>query len=57
MGALSYGRWEIVTAESASQAFDLLQNQPVDLAVLDVQMGVLQDAARSGGPVNDAPHD
>jgi CheY-like chemotaxis protein len=41
MGALSNGRWEIVTAESASQAFGILQNQPVDLAVLDVQMGVM----------------
>lgn len=41
MSALSNGRWEIVTAESASQAFGILQNQPVDLAVLDVQMGVM----------------
>jgi len=41
MGALSEGRWEISTAESASQAFALLQHQPVDLAVIDINMGVM----------------
>jgi len=34
MGVLSEGQWEIFTAESASQAFALLQHQPVDLACL-----------------------
>ncbi|MCC6819662.1 MAG: response regulator [Verrucomicrobia subdivision 3 bacterium] len=41
MGVLSGGQWEIFTAESASQAFALLQNQPVDLAVIDINMGVM----------------
>ncbi len=41
MGVLSAGHWEIFTAESASQAFALLQHQPVDLAVIDINMGVM----------------
>ncbi len=41
MSVLSEGRWEIFTAESASQAFGLLQQQPVDLAVIDINMGVM----------------
>ena len=41
MGVLSNGRWEIFTAESASQAFALFQHQPVDLAVIDINMGVM----------------
>lgn len=41
MGVLSDGHWEIFTAESASQAFALLQHQPVDLAVIDINMGVM----------------
>lgn len=41
MGVYSDGQWEITTAESASRAFGVLQDQPVDLAVLDVQMGVM----------------
>lgn len=41
MGVLSKGQWEIFTAESASQAFALLQHQPVDLAVIDINMGVM----------------
>ena len=41
MGVLSEGQWEIFTAESASRAFALLQHQPVDLAVIDINMGVM----------------
>lgn len=41
MGVLSAGHWEIFTAESASQAFALLQHQPVELAVIDINMGVM----------------
>jgi CheY-like chemotaxis protein len=41
MSVLSEGRWEILTALSASQAFGVLQAQAVDLAVVDVQMGVM----------------
>lgn len=41
MSALSRGQWKIATALSASQAFAILQQQPVDLAVIDVQMDVM----------------
>ncbi|MCU0785857.1 MAG: response regulator [Verrucomicrobia bacterium] len=41
MAAFSEGRWEILTAQSASQAFAVLQEQTVDLAVIDVQMPVM----------------
>src|SRR5262245_24423814 len=41
MIALSGGRWEVLTAESASRAFALMQEQAVDLAVIDVQMSVM----------------
>jgi CheY-like chemotaxis protein len=41
MGILSEGQWDIFTAESASQAFALMQKHLVDLAVIDVQMGVM----------------
>jgi CheY-like chemotaxis protein len=41
MSVLSEGHWEVLTAESASRAFGVLQAQPVDLAVIDVQMGVM----------------
>ena len=41
MGVLSHGQWEIFTAESASRAFALLQHQPVELAVIDINMGVM----------------
>ncbi|MBE0544369.1 MAG: response regulator [Verrucomicrobia bacterium] len=41
MELYSGGRWEITTAESASRAFAVLQDHPIDLAVLDVQMGVM----------------
>lgn len=41
MSVLSEGHWEILTASSASQAFGMLQAQPVDLAVIDMQMGVM----------------
>jgi len=41
MSVLSEGRWEILTASSASQAFGILQAQPVDLAIIDMQMGVM----------------
>ncbi len=41
MGVLSQGQWEILTATSASQAFGMLQKQSVDLAVIDMQMGVM----------------
>ena len=41
MGVFSEGQWEISTADSASNAFRLLQDHPVDLAVIDVQMGVM----------------
>jgi len=38
MATFSQGRWEILTATSASQAFQLLQGRSVDLVVLDVEM-------------------
>jgi len=41
MAAYSEGKWEVFTAQSASKAFALLQTQPVDLAVIDVQMPVM----------------
>ena len=41
MGVFSNGQWEITTAVSASAAFAVLQDHPVDLAVIDVQMGVM----------------
>lgn len=41
MSVLSEGHWEVLTAESASRAFSVLQAQTVDLAVIDVQMGVM----------------
>lgn len=41
MSVLSEGHWEVLTAESASKAFGVLQAQTVDLAVIDVQMGVM----------------
>jgi CheY-like chemotaxis protein len=41
MSVLSEGHWEVLTAESASRAFAVLQSQTVDLAVIDVQMGVM----------------
>ncbi len=41
MGQICGGEWEIETADGARDAFALLQNQPVDLAVLDLQMGVM----------------
>ena len=41
MIALSGGQWTVVTAESASRAFALMQEQTVDLVVIDVQMSVM----------------
>ncbi len=41
MSVLSEGQWEVLAAESASRAFGLLQQQPVDLVVIDVQMSVM----------------
>lgn len=41
MSVLSEGRWEVMTADSASRAFSVFQAQTVDLAVIDVQMGVM----------------
>lgn len=41
MSVLSEGRWEVITADSASRAFSVFQAQTVDLAVIDVQMGVM----------------
>ena len=41
MGGLSEGHWEVLTALSASQAFGVLQAQPIDLVVVDLQMGVM----------------
>jgi CheY-like chemotaxis protein len=41
MSVMSEGRWEVLTAESASRAFGLLQERAVDLVVVDVQMGVM----------------
>lgn len=41
MSVMSEGHWEVLTAESASRAFGVLQEQAVDLAVVDVQMGVM----------------
>lgn len=41
MSVLSEGHWEVLTALNPSQAFGVLQAQPVDLVVVDVQMGVM----------------
>ena len=41
MTAMSGGAWDILAAESAGQAFTLLQAQTVELAVVDVEMGVM----------------
>lgn len=41
MTAFSGGTWDVSTADSASNAFNVLQQQPVDLIVLDLQMGVM----------------
>jgi CheY-like chemotaxis protein len=41
MEALSGGTWEVSTADTPSKAFGILQNQPMDLVVLDLQMGDL----------------
>jgi len=41
MGLQSKGGWEILTAESASRAMGILQQGPVDLIVIDVQMPVV----------------
>jgi len=41
MTAFSGGEWDVSTADSASSAFNILQQQPVDLIVLDLQMGVM----------------
>lgn len=41
MSVLSEGHWEVLTAENPSRAFNILQNHAVDLAVIDVQMGVM----------------
>jgi CheY-like chemotaxis protein len=41
MIVLSDGHWEVLVAESASRAFAMLQEQPVDLVVIDVQMSVM----------------
>lgn len=41
MDVLSQGQWEVLAAENPSQAFGFLQSQPVDLVVVDVQMGVM----------------
>jgi len=41
MSVLSEGHWEVITAESPNRAFALLQETSVDLAVVDVQMGVM----------------
>ena len=38
MTELSRGSWEILTARNASEAFQMLQQRPVDLVVLDVEM-------------------
>ncbi len=41
MATYSNGQWDVLTAPSASQAFAILQDQSVDLAVVDVQMPVM----------------
>lgn len=41
MTAHSQGAWDVLTAESASQAMGLLQKGPVDLVAIDVQMPVV----------------
>jgi CheY-like chemotaxis protein len=41
MSVMSQGQWEVLAAENPSQAFGILQSQPVDLVVVDVQMGVM----------------
>ena len=38
MTELSRGSWEVLTARNASEAFQMLQQRPVDLVVLDVEM-------------------
>jgi CheY-like chemotaxis protein len=41
MSVLSERQWVVLTAESASRAFAILQAEPVDMVVVDVQMGVM----------------
>lgn len=41
MSVMSEGQWDVITADSPSRAFSLLQAQPTDLVVVDVQMGVM----------------
>jgi CheY-like chemotaxis protein len=41
MNLHSQGNWEVLVAESASQALGLLQGGPVDLVAIDVQMPVV----------------
>jgi CheY-like chemotaxis protein len=41
MTALSGGAWEILTADGAGGAFSLLMDHPMDLAVIDIQMSVV----------------
>ena len=41
MGALSNGSWDVFVAESSGAAFALLQEQPINLVVIDVQMPVM----------------
>jgi CheY-like chemotaxis protein len=38
---LSQGAWEILVADNVSKALDIMQERPVHLAVLDIQMPVL----------------
>ena len=41
MAVHSRGEWDILTADNASRAFALLQEHPADLAVVDVEMPVM----------------
>ncbi|MBI5387382.1 MAG: response regulator [Verrucomicrobia bacterium] len=41
MLALSEGTWDVLTAEGAGAALGLLQQQPIDLIVVDVEMPVV----------------
>jgi CheY-like chemotaxis protein len=41
MGALSNGSWDVFVAESSGAAFAILQEQPINLVVIDVQMPVM----------------
>jgi CheY-like chemotaxis protein len=41
MGTLSQGSWEILGAETTAHAFATLQEQPIHLVVIDVQMPVM----------------